>query len=85
MPLTIAGLVSAFLLSFTTLAGPDPRDATTNKPTPEACAAARAAGRSLPGCDVPNEAQPDSAQEEERRPEGRERFIVCPGDARCPR
>jgi hypothetical protein len=87
MPLIIA-FASAVALSFAASAGPAPRDASTNKPTAEACAAARAANRNLPGC---NEAQgratPARDDQDTRGGQGGERsgFLVCPGDARCPR
>lgn len=46
------GFFVATIWSFTMTAGPVPRDVTTNKPTPEACAGARVTGRTLPGCEA---------------------------------
>lgn len=78
----LLGFVSGGALLLTVSTGPVPTDRSTNKPSPAQCAAAQAQGRSLPGCDEP-EAQPAPAEVNEAQP--RERFIVCPGDRRCPR
>lgn len=48
MPMML-GLAMAAAVTFT--AGPAPRDLSTNKPSAEACAAARLQNRQLPGCD----------------------------------
>lgn len=61
MNLMLFGLLSGTAFSFTALAGPEPRDMTTNKPSPEQCAAAARDGRTLLGCATPGTMIPASS------------------------
>lgn len=85
MTATGLGLISGAALFMTGLAGPAPRDATTHKPSPEQCAAAARDGRTLPGCADDDEVGPAPAPAEVDEAQPRERFMVCPGNPRCPR
>jgi hypothetical protein len=76
------GLISGTALLLCGFAGPDPRDATTHKPSPEQCAAAARDGRALPGCEVEENDGAGTAEVDEAQP--RDRYMVCPGDRRCP-
>jgi hypothetical protein len=89
MPLFVVGLAVAMSLSFSTASGPVPGDRTTNKPSEQTCAEARAAGRTLPGCTGEaegelDEARPGNSSTDDRPDRPRDRFIICPGDTRCP-
>ncbi len=79
----LLSLLSAGSLSFGTVAGPEPRDMSTNKPTAEQCAAAARERRNLPSCTGNNPPPPTSGEVGTAAPPSR--FMVCPQDPRCPR
>ena len=83
MNLMLLSLLSGATLPLGAIAGPDPRDMSTNKPTTEQCAAAAREGRTLPGCTGGRAPSPTPGEVDEAAPPAR--FIVCPQDPRCPR
>lgn len=68
MNLIAFGLATGIALSFGGGDGPAPRDITTNKPSPEQCAAAAREGRNLLGCANPGAMVPASSNTGPPRP-----------------